>query len=178
MKNLDFKQTKKVGVAGSFINQMMGNNSSIPEAGKGATILHYSDRVAYSVKWVSDCKTKCIIQSAEMKYIGSGYGDERYEYTGNDIGHDINLEWSNRSKCWGIVSNVIEFDNKFLKFVENKYGNKYDSINIELKSRNINHFDENTHRLKLIEGITITKKAFSKVSIIFGIREQYRDPSF
>jgi len=43
------KQNRKIGVAGGFINQMMGNNSSIPVVGKGCTILHYSDRSAYEV---------------------------------------------------------------------------------------------------------------------------------
>ena len=46
MENLILKQKRKVGVAGGFINQMMGNNSTTPIVGEGATILHYSDRSA------------------------------------------------------------------------------------------------------------------------------------
>lgn len=49
-----FKQKSKVGVAGSFFNQLMGNNESLPEVGKGVTELMYSDRHAYEVIEVSD----------------------------------------------------------------------------------------------------------------------------
>jgi len=88
MKTL--KQKRKVGVAGSFINQLMGNNSTLPKVGEGATIMYYSDREAYQVTWVSDCGTKCKINPAIMKYVGSGYGDERYEYQGyQDYHYDV-----------------------------------------------------------------------------------------
>ena len=40
MKNSVKRQTRKIGVAGGFINQVMGNNTSIPKVGEGATILH------------------------------------------------------------------------------------------------------------------------------------------
>src|SRR5690606_29571793 len=39
-----FQQKAKIGQAGSFVNQLMANNSSIPEVGKGATVLMYTDR--------------------------------------------------------------------------------------------------------------------------------------
>ena len=35
------KQSRKVGVAGGLINQIMGNNSTDPKVGEGATILKY-----------------------------------------------------------------------------------------------------------------------------------------
>ena len=76
------RQKTKVGVDGSLMNQLMGNNSTLPKVGEGATIMYYSDREAYQVTWVSDCGTKCKINPAIMKYVGSGYGDEKYEYQG------------------------------------------------------------------------------------------------
>ena len=88
------KQSRKVGVAGGFINQMMGNNSTTPKVGEGATILMYSDRESY---------------------------DHLYENPNAD----------------------------------NFYNQK-----------------------KLINGVTKQYKNFNKVSIIFGVMEQYRDPHF
>jgi len=60
---MTFNQSRQIGVAGNFINQVMGNNCSVPVVGEGATILHYSDREAYEVIAVSDCGTKCTIRS-------------------------------------------------------------------------------------------------------------------
>ena len=47
------KQSAKIGIAGSFINQMMSNNSTLPEVGKEATVMHYTDRSCYEVIEVS-----------------------------------------------------------------------------------------------------------------------------
>ena len=79
------RQKTKVGVDGSLMNQLRGNNSTLPKVGEGATIMYYSDRSAYQVTWVSDCGTKCKINPAIMKYVGSGYGDEKYEYKATEI---------------------------------------------------------------------------------------------
>jgi hypothetical protein len=38
------RQKTKVGVDGSLMNQLMGNNSTLPKVGEGATIMYYSDR--------------------------------------------------------------------------------------------------------------------------------------
>jgi hypothetical protein len=51
-------QKYPLGIAGSFHNQIMANNSSLPEVGKGATELRYTDRAVYDVIEVSkDGKT-------------------------------------------------------------------------------------------------------------------------
>ena len=54
MKNTQFVQKAKVGVAGNFFNQLMSNNASTPEVGRGATEMHYTDRTCYEVISVSD----------------------------------------------------------------------------------------------------------------------------
>ena len=35
------RQKTKVGVDGSLMNQLMGNNSTLPKVGEGATIMYY-----------------------------------------------------------------------------------------------------------------------------------------
>lgn len=47
---------------GSLFNHLMGNNATLPEVGKGATILHWTDRSAYEVVEVSESRMECIIQ--------------------------------------------------------------------------------------------------------------------
>ncbi len=65
------RQTRRVGVAGGFFNQLMGNNSTEPVVGKGCTILMYSDRDPYQVIDVSEDGNKCTIQAMNYKFVGS-----------------------------------------------------------------------------------------------------------
>lgn len=177
------KQSRKIGVAGGFINQLMGNNSSEPIVGEGATILHYSDRSAYQVIEVSNDGLTCVLQKMDCKFIGSGYGDERYEYADNPEGQKITLEWNAKKSCWGGVSYTVEVIKSLAKKYYKQYGfGWFDKL---LKENNLT-FDElvdgenlgvNT-KYKLIDGLTKRYKNFNEVSVIFGIAEQYRDPHF
>jgi hypothetical protein len=68
MTNSNFKQRAKVGVAGSFFNQLMSNNQSIPEVGKGATEMHYTDRTCYEVVEVSEDLKTVRLQYLDAKW--------------------------------------------------------------------------------------------------------------
>jgi len=179
------RQTRKVGVSGGFINQMMGNNSTIPVVGEGATLLSYSDRSAYEVIKVSENGMECVIRKMETTHVGECYGDERYTYQSNPDNHTITLEWNNKKSCWGEVSYSVEI----IKALANKYYKQYGwgSTEILLKENGIESYqhlyddpkaDNFYNQMKLIDGVTKKYKNFSKQSVIFGIMEQYRDPSF
>jgi hypothetical protein len=177
------KQKVKVGGAGSFINQLMGNNSTLPKVGEGATIMYYSDREAYQVTWVSDCGTKCKINPAIMEYVGSGYGDEKYEYRGyRDCSEEV--VWYRGS--WCIVHEKVLFEPKFIEMMNEKHGTTlwYDEeVNAETKSMGLtetvyNDVDYGPYLNKVIKGVTKAKKSYEKISIIFGRIDKYRDPSF
>jgi hypothetical protein len=168
MKTL--KQKRKVGVAGSFINQLMGNNSTLPKVGEGATIMYYSDREAYQVTWVSDCGTKCKINPAIMKYVGSGYGDERYEYQGyQDYHYDV--VW--RRGAWYKVHNVVAFEDAFVESMEGK-GRWED----EVRAMGLGELYDEFGRVNVIPSVTKNKKEYGKISILFGQMSEYTDPSF
>ncbi len=177
------KQSRKVGVAGGFINQMMGNNSSTPVVGEGATILSYSDRSAYQVVEVSDDGMSCVIQEMNTKFVGKSYGDERYEYSDNPEGYTMTLEWNAKKSCWGEVTYSVDIVKSLAKKYYKEYG--YGWMEILLAERFLTYDDivegEKMGVLtnfKLIDGLTKRYKNFSKTSIIFGVAEQYRDPSF
>jgi hypothetical protein len=176
-----FKQTRKVGVAGGFFNQLMGNNSSVPVVGKGATILMYSDRDAYQVTWVSDCGTKCHINPAIMKYTGTGYGDERYEYQGYREDCYQEIVW--HKGAWCQVENHIKYEPKFERMMNEKFHDKGkywfgSNADDEAKAMGINNLFNEDCRLNLVAGITKMIKRYHKVSILFGSIDKYRDPSF
>nr|AKH47397.1 hypothetical protein [uncultured marine virus] len=185
MSNQAKVQTRKVGVAGGFINQMMGNNSTTPVVGEGATILMYSDRSAYEVIEVSKDGNSCVIRKMDTKNIGTSYGDERYTYHSNPNNYTKNLEWSNKKQCWGSVGYSVQI----IKALKNKYYKQYGwgSTEILLKENGIESYqhlyedpnaDNYYNQMMIIEGVTKKYKNFNKVSIIFGTMEQYRDPSF
>ena len=185
MNNSIKKQSRRVGVAGGFLNQMMGNNSTTPKVGEGATILMYSDRYAYEVIEVSDCGNTCVIRKMDTKFVGEGYGDEQYTYQSNEDNRTKTLEWNEKKQCWGEVSYSV----KFIKSLFNKYYKefKHRATDMILKDNGIKSYqhlyldpeaDNYENQFKIIEGVTKCYKDFKKVSIIFGIMEQYRDPSF
>jgi len=77
------KQTRKI--RGSLINDLMGNNSTVPEVGKGATILLYSDRHPYEVLEVSEDKKSALIREMDYKSKpGGSYGNTEWEVFPND----------------------------------------------------------------------------------------------
>ena len=179
------RQSRKVGVAGGFINQMMGNNDTLPVVGEGATILMYSDREAHEVIEVSDNGMQCVIRKMDAKNIGTSYGDERYTYESNTENYTQTLEWSNKKQCWGSVGYSVEIIKSLWKKYDKQYG--WGSTEILLKDCGIESFqhlyedpnaDNYYNKMMIIDGVTKEYKNFSKVSIIFGTMQQYRDPSF
>jgi len=175
------RQTRKVGVAGGFFNQMMGNNSTTPKVGEGATILFYSDREAYEVTWVSKDGSQCKIRHMKCIYTGSGYGDEQYDYKSDDSGSEILLEWNAKKGKWGKVWTEINVIKALLNRLFDEHGyNWSDNLPNGIRYEDIVDGEyEGVHTsYKLVDGITKEYKCFSPVSIIFGTMQQYRDPSF
>lgn len=178
MENLSLVQRRKVGVAGSFQNQMMGNNRSIPVVGQGATELLYSDRHAYYVVEVSNGGKSCKIQRANYKYCGSGYGDESYEYNGvNESYSPIELVY--RNGAWRKVVLEYVLDPEYIKDLEIRSEGKSYLRDLIFEDGNGDIWNEySCWPCKFKPGVTIIKKRFPKISILFGHISEYCDPSF
>ena len=177
------KQTRKVGVSGGFINQMMGNNSTTPVVGKGATILSYSDRHAYEVIEVSNDGNSCVIRKMDTQFVGSGYGDERYTYKSNPENHTKNLEWNFRKNKWCVVSYKVKIIKSLAKAYDKKYGWGWFDILLEENGLTYDDIVDGERdgvytKFKLIDGLTKQYKITNPISIIFGVMEEYQDPSF
>ena len=76
------KNNMKVKETGSLVNLLMDNNIGVPEVGKGATILSWSDRHAYEVMSASEDKTRVLIQRYLPERVDkNGMSDmQEYEY--------------------------------------------------------------------------------------------------
>ena len=178
MKNVK-RQSRKIGVAGGFINQIMGNNISIPVVGEGATILMYSDRHAYEVIEVENEGSKCKIREMNCKFVGSGYGDEQYTYSSDLDGQTQTIEWNEKKACWGQTWKSIEIIKSLQAKLVKEYGYGWnDFLPVPYLSLVDGELSGVNRKLKLVEGVTKEYKNFSKVSIIFGVMEEYRDPTF
>lgn len=152
----------KPGVeTGSFVNMMMSQNSTLPEVGKGATVLHWTDRSAYEVMAVSEDKKRVVVQQYHPKRIdGNGMSDsQEYEYKElNGFNEVVVWKWG----AWRWEKEVIRFVNPPTGY--SKEHEKY--------------YDQETGRLRLIEGVTKKVKEYSKVSILWGVKREYYDFTF
>jgi len=93
MENMKQKQTK-LSHTGSFINWMMSSNSTIPEVGKGATELHWSDRTPYEVLEVANEGKSALIR--QMGYRASRQmqmGEQAWELFSEPENESIWVHW-------------------------------------------------------------------------------------
>lgn len=167
------KQTRKVGVAGNLINQLMGNNSTIPVVGEGATICLYSDRHAYEVVHVSkDCNTVMIQRYNAKNVSTAGYGSELYEYD-ELLEQGMTLVW--RKGAWRQVIEMVEFTDEFYKTRNPEYKLIRDILTDEEMEA---IYQGEVYPQNVVEGYTRLKQSFPKVSIVFGTLDERYDFSF
>ena len=172
METTTFRQKAKIGVAGSFFNQLMSNNASLPEVGKGATQLHYTDRTCYEVIEVSkDHKTvKLEILDAKAdptKENGMGHQNWILEPTGQFI----TVVW--RHNAWRIQNKIVrftkEFEAKATTFALAK------SLTEEQQKA---VYGDHIHPMNVVPGITEEAYTYEKINILFGKKDYYYDWSF
>ena len=178
MENLELKQKAKVGVAGSFFNQLMSNNSSLPEVGKGATQMHYTDRTCYEVVEVSADKKTARLEylNAEWdKSLGGGEGHQNWILV--PTGRFVTVTW--RQGAWRTVGTEIVFTDEFVKDCESKGIN---FIGLWMRKNNPELADKiwagDVRPQNVVEGYTKAKKTYNKINILFGTKDYYYDWSF
>ena len=178
------RQYRKVGVAGGFVNQMMGNNSTEPKVGEGATELMYSDRNPYEVLSVSEDGSECEIRRMRSKIKNKDgiYGQQEWDFTSTE-GESETLRWHPK-KGWCRYTETIELQKSLSKKYTDLYGwnwNNWVFPNGIISEDLFEKYEENGGhygKMKLIKGITKVYKNYSPISIIFGVMEKYYDPSF
>jgi len=161
----DFKQKGlRLGTqSGSFINSMMSSNKTVPEVGKGATTLHWSDRSTYEVMEVSNDKKHVIVRQYQPERIDNyGMSDsQQYKYE-KLIDCDEVIVWKWNSWRW---------QRNHIEFIEGNMP-KVGSAEYE------DCFDKETGLLMLLPGITREVKTYPKVNILWGVLDEYYDYTF
>ena len=152
---------------GNLMNYLMGNNSSIPVVGKGATILHWTDRSAYEVMNVSSDLKTVVIRQCRAKRIDTNAMSESQEYDYSELSDvDITIVW--KYKAWREVQKKIMFTEKYFQTIGLNWHGSPDSKLC---------FDNNGE-LKLIDGKTHVVTKYNKINILWGVKQEYYDFSF
>lgn len=156
---------------GSFVNYLMGNNSTKPEVGKGATLLMWTDRHAYEVMEVlNDGKRVRLRQYDAERTDDNGMSDSQsYKYEKLNETDEFYV-W--RYSAWYREVECIR--------LTKEYNEQYKILKESASSREA--FDQmyqpllDEHGdLKVVEGKTEKYKKYSKVNIIFGVKDEYYD---
>ena len=168
-------QKRTLKTTGSFFNWMMGNNNSMPIVGKGATVLCWTDRHAYEVLEVSEDQTECKIQKYAPKRLDKSGMSECQDYEYKElIGNIKNLVWKDsKGGGWFSKYEVIEFIPKFVKNCGETF-----VVNSLTKEQRKEIYQGECYPQKVVEGITKSYTRYSKINILFGVKEEYYDFSF
>lgn len=146
---------------GSFVNHMLSGTEAMPVVGQGATILMWSDRHAYEVVSVSNDGRRAIIERCKTRIISGSEMDGSAKYDLSET-EGVKTELRYRYGGWYIVGyDVIVTD-----------WDKFDSLSPSER------LDERSGKWAIISGVTEKKTVFSKVSIAWGRKDEYRDPTF
>jgi hypothetical protein len=127
------KQTK-LSQTGSLMNWMMSSNSSIPEVGKGATELHYSDRTPYEVLEVANGGKSALIRQYDHKASRiMQMGEQEWELIPNENNPTYWVHW--KWNAWRTKSELWYKTDKFWEdFETNKQSMEQEQLKIWLES--------------------------------------------
>jgi hypothetical protein len=175
----DFIQKKKVGVAGSFINQMMGNNNSLPKVGEFVTFLHYSDRKVGKVIQVSDdlstVRIQCYDTRADLSNHPEGLPHGHQCWIHEPSEEFATLEYSRGA--WRQVYYSVTFTKRFREEMIQKYRTEYFVMHMP-EDEKAEIYAGQVYPQNVVEGKTVKRKRTQPVSVIFGVCDYYYDWEF
>lgn len=173
--NALFQQRAKIGVAGNFINQFMGNNSTLPEVGKGMTQMHYSDRTCYEVIEVSaDFKT-VLVEHLDATHDNScpavaGHQD----WILSPTGYFQTVVW--RKNGWCFKGEEVVFTKEFARLAD-EAGHYFAQAHLTPTQKEF-IYAGNVWPQNVIEGITKRRNTYHKINVIFGVKDYRYDWEF
>jgi hypothetical protein len=173
-------QRRKINQAGSLINNMMGNNATLPKVGEGATRLWYTDRDCYDVVEVSECGRYVKMEYLDAKHDKSkgepqmGHQNWVFEKTGQFI----DLEWYRGA--WRIVNHQVVFTKEYMEEADKNGADQFYGIHLSKTNPKLAEqiYKGEPYPQEVVEGITRKKKVYSKINIVFGVRNYHYDWSF
>jgi hypothetical protein len=175
-------QKAKIGVSGSFTNQLMGNNATEPKVGEWCTFMHYSDRSVGKVVEVSADGAECRVQLYDaIAFVPEGYeflphGHQSWKFEPTE--QYKTLVW--RNKAWRQKFHENVFEKSFVDKIQTKHNSEYVGIMLRRHYPNLcdKIYQGSTFPSAEIKGITKTAVRYCKESVIFGVCDYHYDWSF
>jgi len=165
---------QRVGRAGSFQNQLMSNNATVPVVGEYCTFLSYSDRSVGIVREWDEKKLTVKIEtcntSADRTNKQHGHQDWKHEPSG----YFKTLVFKNGN--WVQPYIEVVFTKEFIKTIPSDYIGIWLSKNNPLLFKQI--YDEDIMPQNIVDGVTRGAKRSPKVNVIFGVCDYHYDWSF
>lgn len=160
------RQKAKVGVAGSFFNQLMSNNASIPVVGEGATQMHYSDRSVYEVIEVSEDGKTVKLESLDAVWDKTKAGGQGHQnWILQPTGRYMTVQW--RRNAWRQKSQKVMFTEEYAMTLGTAFHKSPDRDKVFVDGEMI-----------VVEGITELKTEWTKINLLFGVKDYYYDWEF
>jgi hypothetical protein len=160
---MNTERVQKGKLQGSFMNYAMSNNKTLPEVGKGATRLLFSDRSAYQVMEVSEDQSRVVLKRCKSKRIdGNNFFSESQKYDYSElVERETVVVWRNN-----------RWREEIKKIVLTKEAIERDMSYEEKKSLGL--FDENGD-WQLVDGLTKEKKVYEDFPVLWGVQDEYYD---
>lgn len=180
MKTTEKSQRTKVGVAGNLINQLMGNNNSLPVVGKGATEMLYSDRHCYEVIEVSPDGKTVKLEALDARF-DPAFGKPEMGHQNwilEPTGRFINIVW--RNNAWRRKVRQVDFTKEFRAEAEaNGCGVAVAKYLKEKDPDLLNKvYGDHFMPLNVIPGVTREAFSYPVIKILFGVKDYRYDWEF
>jgi hypothetical protein len=174
-----FRQKQPIN-HGNLMNRIMGNNDILPEVGKGATLLMYSDRHVYEVIEVSDdyktVKLEALDAKIDPEYLASLKGADcagHQNWILEPTGRFSTVVW--RHNAWRSKVRVVVFEESLYERAEKENIAVYKLLTPEQYKA---VYNDDIRPQNVVPGITKEKFEYNKVNLIFGRKDYYYDWSF
>lgn len=163
-----------VGRAGSFQNQIMSNNDTVPVVGEYCTFLSYSDR---SVGIVREWDEKTLTARVETcNTVADGFNKQHghQDWKHEPSGHFKTLVFKNGN--WVQPYIEVEFTKEFRNSIPSPFIGLWLTKNNPELLQSV--YSGQLMPQNVIEGVTRAAKRSSKVNVIFGVCDYHYDWSF
>ncbi len=169
------RQKQKIGADGSLINQIMGNNETLPKIGEWVTIMHYTDRSVAKVVEVSKDGKSCLIEHYGAKAAaGSKGGIGHQDWQFYPEGGHTELRW--RNGAWRATGEEFVFTDEFIKEANSR--GVFALARALTQEQRDDIYQGDIRPQKAVEGITKKVRTYHKMNVIFGVCSYYYDWSF
>lgn len=168
------KQLKAGTETGSLMNHLMSANNTMPRVGEGCTELCWTDRHAHEVVAVSEDGTVCVLAPINAVRVDKeGYYSESQDYNYDDVNMNAQFVVIYKNGAWKKVVQQVVFTKEMSEWIDKNMAEWRDQ-NSEIRKE---MFGGKIH-LQLVAGKSKIKTTYDKISLLFGVKKEYRDPCF